>query len=414
MTELIQGIIVGVDTHKHLHVAVALSLTGERLGALTIATDAAGYEQLLTWARSLGRPERFGIEGTGSYGQGLVSYLRRHNVAVLEAGRPDRRDRRTRGKTDTIDAENAARSVLAGRAGETPRRAEGTSEMIRQIKIARDIAVKARSQAIITLKTLIVTAPDDLRGELEGLSKALLRERCAGLRPGRVVNHTAACKHALRSIARHWQHLDADIKTHDKLLDELTSQAAPTLREAFGIGPDVAAEMLILAGDRPTERLRSEAAFASLCGAPFRNGCRPNRWNGLIDLFAQPENQTGGPANRVAAGRGSARSAARAAGEPRTEVVVADIPDERNPAHTLGRIFGPVTCPCRPLTIEPQGALSVRAARRQRTDPEKDRSADRAPQHRRQERRNRLYLAAKSPYHQALADGRTIASAPIR
>jgi transposase len=267
MADETQGVVVGVDTHKYLHVAVALSLTGVRLGALTVPTDAGGYEELLAWARSLGRPERFGIEGTGSYGQGLVSYLRRRDVAVLEAGRPDRRDRRQRGKTDTIDAENAARAVLAGRAGPTPRRAEGTSEMIRQIKIARDIAVKSRSQAIITLKTLIVTAPDDLRGELESLTKVGLRERCAALRPGHVTNELAACKHALRSIARHWQYLDADIKTHDKLLDDLTAQAAPQLREAFGIGPDIAAEMLILAGDRPTERLHSEAAFASLCGA---------------------------------------------------------------------------------------------------------------------------------------------------
>src|SRR5947209_4261322 len=125
MTDKQEGIVVGVDTHKHLHVAVALSLTGARLGTLTIPTDTSGYEELLAWARSLGRPERFGIEGTGSYGQGLVSYLRRHDVAVLEAGRPDRRDRRQRGKTDTIDAENAARAVLAGRAGATPRRAEG-------------------------------------------------------------------------------------------------------------------------------------------------------------------------------------------------------------------------------------------------------------------------------------------------
>jgi len=82
-----------------------------------------------------------------------------------------------------------------------------------------------------------------------------------------VSDELAACKHALRSIARRWQHLDADIKTHDKLLDEMTVRVAPKLRDAFGIGPDIAAEMLILAGDRPTERLRSEAAFASLCGA---------------------------------------------------------------------------------------------------------------------------------------------------
>jgi transposase len=99
-----------------------------RLGSLTIPTDASGYAQLLAWARTLGRIQRFGIEGTGSYGQGLVSYLRRHDIAILEAGRPDRRDRRQRGKTDTIDAENAARAVLAGRAGPTPRRPRGRGD----------------------------------------------------------------------------------------------------------------------------------------------------------------------------------------------------------------------------------------------------------------------------------------------
>lgn len=268
MTATAQRLVtVGVDTHKHVHVAVAITDTGRRLDDLTIVADRGGYQQLLEWARSLGRVERFGIEGTGSYGQGLVSYLRRLDQQIVEAGRPDRRDRRQRGKSDTLDAENAARAALAGTATATPRRAEGTSEILRQVKVARDTAVKSRSAAIITLKAMIVTAPDDLRAELKPLTKTQLRDRCAALRPGKVNSPLAAAKHAIRALARRWQQLDAEITDHDQIVDELTQAAAPRMREAFGIGPDTAAEMLILAGDRPDERLRSEPAFAKLCGA---------------------------------------------------------------------------------------------------------------------------------------------------
>jgi transposase len=153
-----EKVIVGVDTHKHIHVAVALSWAGERLGDLTVAADPGGYEQLLDWAQAFGVVWCFGVEGCGSYGQGLVGALRRHDQRVVEAGRPDRRDRRERGKSDPIDAENAARAVLAGTATGVPKTADGTSEVIREIKIARDTAVKSRTQAVITLKTLIVTA----------------------------------------------------------------------------------------------------------------------------------------------------------------------------------------------------------------------------------------------------------------
>jgi transposase len=258
---------VGVDTHKHVHVAVAIGQVGEVLANITIPADRGGYEQLLSWARGYGPINRFGIEGTGSYGAGLVSYLRRHDQKIVEAGRPDRRDRRQRGKSDTLDAENAARAALAQNATAIPRRAEGTSEMLRQIKIARDLAVKARTSTIIALKALIVTAPDELRQELQPLTKAKLRERCAGLRPGAVTTPLAATKHSLRALARRWLLLDSEIADHDEIVDELTQAAAPRLREAFGIGPDIAAEMLILGGDRPAERLKSEAAFAKLCGA---------------------------------------------------------------------------------------------------------------------------------------------------
>lgn len=259
-------IIVGVDTHKHVHVAVAISRLGTRLGECSAPANRAGYAALLTWARGLGTVDAFAVEGTGSYGAGLASFLRRQAVRVVEVSHCDRRKRRTDGKNDTLDAESAARSVLAGTATAIPKTADGTAEMVRQLKVARDTAVKARSAAMIALKTLIVNAPDELREELEPLGDRLLIERCAQLVPGQLRTPAATAEHALRALALRWRMLSAEITEHDTLLDALTAEAVPTLRSAFGIGPDGAAEMLIVAGDNPT-RIRSDAAFAKLCGA---------------------------------------------------------------------------------------------------------------------------------------------------
>jgi transposase len=154
--------------------------------------------------------------------------LRRHGRKVVEVNRPDRRVRRQRGKSDPIDAENAARAVLAGTVTATPKTGEGTVEMIRHTKIARDTAVKSRTQAMVTLKALIVTVPDELREQLQGLSKMTLIERCAGLRPGTVTTVLASAKRSLRSLARRWLDLNEEIKDHDRLLDELTRKQAPT------------------------------------------------------------------------------------------------------------------------------------------------------------------------------------------
>ncbi|WP_420626462.1 IS110 family transposase [Candidatus Poriferisodalis sp.] len=261
-----RGIIVGVDTHKHTHAAVAVDELGSRLGECHVRANRDGYAQLEAWAVSLGRPTAFGVEGTGSYGVGLASWLRRSGYRLVEVNRGDRRSRRTNGRTDTLDAEAAARSVLSGQATAVPKSADGTVEMIRQVKIARDTARKGRTSAIVTLKAVIVTVPAELREQLEGLTDKALIGRCAGLRPGPIVTPVASAKHALRSLARRWTALDAEIADHDRILDELTSAHSPSLRDGFGIGADTAAEMLIVFGDNP-ERIRSEAAFAKLCGA---------------------------------------------------------------------------------------------------------------------------------------------------
>ena len=259
-------VIVGVDTHKHEHVAVAINDLGARLATFRAPANGAGYADLVAWACTLGDLEAFGIEGTGSYGVGLASFVRRQGFRVVEVNRCDRRKRRNNGKSDTLDAEAAARSVLAGVATGTPKTADGAAEMVRQIKIARDTAVKARTAAMTALKTLLVNAPSRVREALEPLTDRKLIDRCAALRPGDIIDPTAAVKHALRALAARWRTLSAEIDQHDELLDILTRAAVPTLREAIGIGPESAAEMMIVAGDNPG-RIRSEAAFAKLCGA---------------------------------------------------------------------------------------------------------------------------------------------------
>lgn len=130
--------VVGVDTHKQIHVAVALDHVGGRLSERTFAADSNGYRQLRDWALSCGDGVVFGVEGTGSYGAGLASFLRRPGHRVVEVNRGDRR---ANGKSDPLDADLAARSVLAGTAAAVPKAADGSVEMIRQIKIARDTAV---------------------------------------------------------------------------------------------------------------------------------------------------------------------------------------------------------------------------------------------------------------------------------
>ena len=258
-------IFVGVDTHKHVHVEVALDEDGQRLGDVRIPVDTAGYQELERWAQTLGRPVAFGVEGTGSYGANLTSHLRRQGRKVVEVNRGDRRARRANGKSDTLDAELAARSVIAGTSTAIPKSADGTVEMIRKIKVARDIACKNRTSAIIALKTVIVNTPQELKEQLDALGDKALIQRCSGFRPGTVDDPIAAAKHTLRALARRWEFLNAEVKDHDTVIAQLATSLSPTLCDGFGIGPDTAAEILIVFGDNP-DRVHSEAAFAKLCG----------------------------------------------------------------------------------------------------------------------------------------------------
>jgi transposase len=262
-------VILGVDTHLEVHVAVVVDHLGRRLGELSVPTTAKGYERLLCWAEGFGPVRCAGIEGTSSYGVGLARHLKAQGIKVLEVERPKRPQRSSRRnlkKSDPSDAESAARAVLAGETSGVPKSADGCVEMIRALRAARRSAMKARTQAANQLQGLRVTAPEELRHRLRNLSTKELVAVAARFRLGDDPHDVlAATKFALRSVARRYQALSAEIAELDAHLDRLVAQVAPELISLAGIGTDHAATLLIVAGDNP-QRLRSEASFASLCG----------------------------------------------------------------------------------------------------------------------------------------------------
>ena len=212
-----------------------------------------------------GRDPCFGVEGTGSYGAGVARFVTGRNHKVIEVNRPDRSVRYRKGKSDPTDAEMAARSVLAGVADATPKSGEGEVEMIRMLKSAKDSAVKARTQAGNQMKALVVTAPAELRETLDGLTTSALAKRCRNFRCSRLDDPRTVAKYTLRSLACRYRQLSDEVRDLEAEIGRLTRSIAPTLVDAFGVGPDTAASLLIAAGSNP-DRLHSEAAFASLCG----------------------------------------------------------------------------------------------------------------------------------------------------
>jgi transposase len=208
--ELDEDVVLGVDTHKDLHVAAVTSPLGQTLATASFPATAVGYEQLVSWVRSHGRVRRAGVEGTGSYGAALARYLIAERITVVEVNRPDRAQRRRAGKSDVIDAEAAARAVVSHRATATAKAGNGPVEQIRVYKVAKDSAVKAKVQATNQLKSLLVTADPNLRQSLTGMSTKVLIERCAAL-PDEDAHGDVATVHALRILARRIQHLVAEI-----------------------------------------------------------------------------------------------------------------------------------------------------------------------------------------------------------
>ncbi len=261
---LAQPVVIGVDTHDLVHVAVALDQLGHRCGDISIPATPSGYEGFVTWALEHGSVAAVAMEGTGSYGGGLCALLQRRGVRVVEVVRPSRQHRRNRGKSDLLDAEAAARAFLGGEATAQPRGGDAAIAMIRSLRVAREALVNQRTQTINQLRALIVTAPPDLRQSLVQLSAPRLIQRVARFRLDGMAAPADASRFALRQLGRHVRALDVQIDELNDRLTPLVANRAPELLALHGVGVEVAGNLLV-AWDN-SERIKSEAAFAALCG----------------------------------------------------------------------------------------------------------------------------------------------------
>ena len=269
MTDQQPVVIGGVDCHKRTHHAFVVTELGQRLGDREFSANSRGYRDLAEWLSSHGRLARVGVESTGSYGAGLCRALQRLGVKVIDVNRPHQRLRERRGKSDPIDAEGAARSVLAGEATVIAKDTSGVVESIRQLRVARESAVKARTAALSAFGELMVSAPAELR-ETFTTRKTLAGQAalCTRLRPdpSRLGEPAQAAKMAMRSLGRRIADLDAEITQLNAQLRPLVARAAPRTIALAGIGTQHAGQLLVTVGEN-IGRIRSEAAFAHMCGA---------------------------------------------------------------------------------------------------------------------------------------------------
>jgi len=258
--------IVGVDPHRDAHaIGVVEVRSGVAVFESSVTADSGGYAEALRVAERHAPGRRaFAIEGTGSYGAGLARFLADHGEQVFEVGRL-RRQRRSGGKTDALDAVRAARSVFEQKRPATPR-SSGEREALRALMAARDGAVNAKRAGLCQLRDLLITTPEPLRSELRPLSRARLLSRLAATRPQR--HHDPELRGtvlALRALARRIQQLTAEERELAREIEQLTGKLAPQLLNQPGIGPLLAAQIVLSWSHRG--RVVSEAAFARLAGA---------------------------------------------------------------------------------------------------------------------------------------------------
>jgi len=222
MTQEHTFVVGGVDAHADTHHVAALDEQGALLSAKSFPTTTPGYRKCLDWLSSFGEIHAVAVESTGSYAAALVRYLREHDVQVVEVNQPHAHTRRRVGKSDPIDAEMAARLFLAGKAKAVPKQTDGIVESIRLLRAARHSAVKSRSAAMVQLRDLIITAPQELRDQLS--CRRTLRGKatvCARFRPSarELRSPSQAAKFALRSLAHRIESLDREITALDRELE---------------------------------------------------------------------------------------------------------------------------------------------------------------------------------------------------
>ena len=255
-------IAVGVDTHKHQHLAVAVDALGQLLAEITITATLAGYRELLAWITGLEGEIRVGIEGAGSYGAGLCEYLQDNGITVFEVERP-----------------NAASDAPASPTGSTrcwPQRRcspmmgsppqEGTASAWRCRCCSSLTALSSASaHASITSSRPSTSAhqPRSANGSGQRKNGAKLAQRLTGMRtrPNASLQENTTLQ-VLRDIANRTRALDQQAQDYTRQIDDARTRARPALMDEPGVGPICAAKLIAF---NPA-RFKSEAAFARANG----------------------------------------------------------------------------------------------------------------------------------------------------
>lgn len=259
-------IVLGVDTHKDLHVGVVTDLLGKAIGHCEIEVSSQGFSELVAWAKTLGAPKRAGVEGTGSYGKSLAAYLLAEGIEVLEINRPNRQHRRRHGKSDVADALGAAKAVLSGEALAMPKNNHGSVESMRVLMVARDSAIDGKTRAANRLESLLITAPIEFEEQFAGLTRGQQAKKAVEFRiTENVSDPVSALKMAMGSLAKQYLESQSEAKMLEQQIAALVSHQAPTLLAEKGVGVLSVATLLIACGQNPT-RITSESKFAALCG----------------------------------------------------------------------------------------------------------------------------------------------------
>jgi transposase len=258
-----QELVVGVDTHKARHSAALVDGLGGVVASTDVGANQRGYVQLLEWARGRSPRRTWVVEGTGSYGAGLASFLARCGEVVYEGDRPQRRKRGAAGKSDQLDAIKVAREALARKHHAVPRQ-RGNREAVRVLLSTREGVVTASRQALNQLYALVVTAPGPIHQRLIGLRGERLVGACIRLRCTAGDVETSVTTRVLRQVARRIRSLQAEAADYEAQLENLVTETVPALLAEPGVGAITAAQLLVSWSH--AGRIRNENAFAAMAG----------------------------------------------------------------------------------------------------------------------------------------------------
>lgn len=259
-------VIVGIDTHADTHHVALITEFGKHVADRKFLAVGSGYREIAEYITQYGPVIAVGIEGTGSYGAELTRVLTAGGFTVKEVNRPNRQARRLHGKSDPLDAYQAAESVLAERGTSTPKTRTGYVEALRVLRTARTSAMKARTAVLTQISAVLTAAPEPIRAKYRGQSNEARARAMASSRPGTdVADPMIATAVTLKRMAARYHYLSAEITDSDGELAGIIAINAPELTLIKGVGTAVASQLLVTIGDNP-ERLTTEAQFAALVG----------------------------------------------------------------------------------------------------------------------------------------------------